>query len=152
MESTIPLLQALRQASTVDPLLLFEKRRRDCALADAPLWLSIAHLQAQGYWHWPWPGVTERISMSMEALKQFHALARPGTDLEAEVNKALLVGPAEVAALGARHGFSFTATDVTDLIAEYSAGRELADDQLELVSGGGGPTCNPPADQGDMKR
>jgi predicted ribosomally synthesized peptide with nif11-like leader len=95
---------------------------------------------------------TGRIHMSMEALKEFHASARPGTDLEAEVDKALMVGPAAVVEVGARHGFAFTATEVTDLLAEYSAGHELADDQLALVSGGGNPTCNPPADQGSMKR
>jgi predicted ribosomally synthesized peptide with nif11-like leader len=86
--------------------------------------------------------------MSAEALKQFHALARPGTDLEAEVDKALLAGPAEVVAVGARHGYAFTATDVTDLIAQYSAGQELSDDQLALVAGGATPACNPAMSQG----
>lgn len=91
--------------------------------------------------------------MSKTALLQFCDRIRTDAGLEAEVSQALKSDPAAVVGIGAREGFSFTEDELRDARGELADLRasELADDDLDLVTGGGSAPLNNVESTGSVK-
>lgn len=80
--------------------------------------------------------------MSKEAIKEFYDFVQTKPDLQNQLNSLLNdreVMLAKAVEIGQQNNFSFTASELAEVIAELEAsaeGAELSDEQLETVAGG----------------
>ena len=72
--------------------------------------------------------------MSIESVRKFREAVNASASLQGEVRALRTASSEELVALGARHGFSFTAEELRSV--GTSIKNELTDFELEMVAGG----------------
>lgn len=87
--------------------------------------------------------------MSIESLRKFYESVRSDPELEALATSALEDGPEALIVLGLLKGFEFTEEELSIAMSRGSilVDGELADEDLDLVAGGGHTTCEHFADK-----
>lgn len=82
--------------------------------------------------------------MTQPAAEAFRAKINTSEELQDAIRAQIQAGNLDLVALGATHGFEFSAAEANTLVEQLEGEGELSEFELEVVSGGSGSTGQGP--------